>query len=29
VKVEEYVDNVDCTVEVDDMDGYLIKEIHV
>jgi len=29
VKVEEYVDNEDCMVEVDDMDEYSIKEIHV
>jgi hypothetical protein len=29
VKVEEYVDNEDYMIEFDDMDEYLIKEIHV
>jgi hypothetical protein len=29
VKGEEHVDNDDCMIEVDDMDVYSVKEIHV
>ena len=29
MKVEEHEDNEDCTIVMDDMDEYLVEEIHV